>query len=126
MTRCGSGRSTRRDFTFVEDTARAFLAVGSADAAIGEVVNVGSGADVSIGDVVEKVQTIVGHDLAVTEESRRLRPGKSEVTRLHADATLAAELAGWSPEVSLDDGLRRTTEWISEHLAEYRPHEYSV
>jgi dTDP-glucose 4,6-dehydratase len=117
---------TRRDFTFVEDTARGFLAVGGADATVGEVVNVGSGADVSIGDIVEKVQTIVGRTLDVTEESRRLRPQRSEVTRLHADATQARELAGWSAAVSLDEGLRRTTEWISEHLTEYRPDEYAV
>jgi dTDP-glucose 4,6-dehydratase len=117
---------TRRDFTFVEDTASGFLAVGGADATVGEVVNVGSGADVSIGDIVEKVQTIVGRTLDVTEESRRLRPQRSEVTRLHADATQARELAGWSAAVSLDEGLRRTTEWISEHLTEYRPDEYAV
>jgi dTDP-glucose 4,6-dehydratase len=117
---------TRRDFTFVEDTARGFLAIGSSDATVGEVVNVGTGADVSIAEIVEKVAAIVEHPLQVTEESKRLRPEKSEVTRLHADATLARELAGWTPEVSLDEGLRRTTEWIGEHLAEYRPHEYAV
>jgi dTDP-glucose 4,6-dehydratase len=117
---------TRRDFTFVEDTARGFLAVASTDKTIGEVVNIGSGTDVSIGEIVEKVQTIVDRPLQVTEESQRLRPEKSEVTRLHADATRARELAGWSAEVSLDEGLRRTTGWISEHLAEYRPNEYAV
>jgi dTDP-glucose 4,6-dehydratase len=117
---------TRRDFTFVEDTALGFLAIGSSDATVGEVVNVGTGADVSIAEIVEKVAAIVEHPLQVTEESKRLRPEKSEVTRLHADATLARELAGWTPEVSLDEGLRRTTEWIGEHLAEYRPHEYAV
>lgn len=117
---------TRRDFTFVEDTARGFLAVAASDATIGEVVNIGSGIDVSIRDVVEKVQEIVGRPLEVIEEARRLRPEKSEVTRLHADATRARELAGWTPQVPLDEGLRRTTEWIREHLAEYRPHEYSV
>jgi NAD dependent epimerase/dehydratase len=117
---------TRRDFTFVEDTARGFVAVAGAERTVGEVVNLGSGADVSIGDVVAKVEAIVGHSLDVTEESRRIRPEKSEVSRLHADATLARELAGWSPAVSLDDGLRRTTEWIAEHLTEYRPQEYAV
>jgi len=117
---------TRRDFTFVEDTARGFLAIGSSEATVGEVVNVGTGADVSIGEIVEKVEAIVGHPLDVTEESRRLRPEKSEVTRLHADATLAREKAGWTPEISLDEGLRRTTEWIAEHLSEYRPDEYVV
>jgi NAD dependent epimerase/dehydratase len=117
---------TRRDFTFVEDTARGFTAVASSDAALGNVVNIGSGTDVSIGDIVSKVGEIVGRSLEVAEEARRIRPVKSEVSRLHADASLARELAGWEPEVSLDEGLRRTTDWIREHLAEYRPQEYAV
>jgi dTDP-glucose 4,6-dehydratase len=117
---------TRRDFTFVEDTARGFVAVASSDAALGNVVNIGSGTDVSIGEIVTKVGEIVGHELEVAEEARRIRPVKSEVTRLLADATLARELAGWQPEISLDDGLRRTTDWIRAHLAEYRPQEYAV
>ncbi|HEY8216841.1 MAG TPA: SDR family NAD(P)-dependent oxidoreductase [Acidimicrobiia bacterium] len=117
---------TRRDFTFVEDTARGFLAVASSDAALGQVVNVGSGTDVSIGEIVTKVEAIVGHPLEVSEEARRVRPAKSEVTRLLADASLARQLAGWEPQVPLDEGLRRTTDWIGEHLADYRPHEYAV
>lgn len=117
---------TRRDFTFVEDTARGFVAVASSDAALGNVVNIGSGTDVSIGEIVTKVGEIVGHELEVAEEAQRIRPVKSEVSRLHADASLARALAGWQPEVSLDDGLRRTTDWIREHLAEYRPAEYAV
>jgi dTDP-glucose 4,6-dehydratase len=117
---------TRRDFTFVEDTARGFVAVASADATLGEVVNVGSGTDVSIGEIVEQVESIVGHPLEVAEDAQRIRPEKSEVTRLLADSTLARELAGWAPQVSLDQGLRRTIEWIAAHLDEYRPHEYAV
>lgn len=118
--------STRRDFTFVEDTARGFVAVAAADQAVGQVVNVGSGVDVSIGDVVAQVGAIVGHELEVEEEGRRVRPEKSEVTRLLADSTKARELAGWRTEVSLDAGLRRTTEWIQEHLHQYRTREYTV
>jgi NAD dependent epimerase/dehydratase len=117
---------TRRDFTFVEDTARGFVAVASSDAALGKVVNIGSGTDISIGEIVTKVGEIVGEELEVAEEAQRIRPVKSEVSRLLADASLARELAGWQPEVSLDDGLRRTTDWIRAHLAEYRPKEYAV
>jgi len=117
---------TRRDFTFVDDTARGFVAVASSDAALGSVVNIGSGTDVSIGEIVTKVGEIVGQELSVAEEAQRIRPVKSEVSRLHADASLARELAGWQPEISLDDGLRRTTDWIRAHIAEYRPQEYAV
>jgi dTDP-glucose 4,6-dehydratase len=117
---------TTRDFTYVEDTARGFVAVASSDEALGEVVNVGSGAEVSIGDVVAKVGEIVGRELAVVGDEQRIRPVKSEVSRLCADNTKAEELAGWHAEVSLEEGLRRTTEWIEAHLDEYRPSEYAV
>jgi len=117
---------TSRDFTFVEDTARGFVAVASSDAALGEVVNIGSGTEVSIGEVVAKVGEIVGRDLDVAGDAQRMRPEKSEVSRLCADSSKAQRLAGWHAEVSLDEGLRRTTEWIQAHLDEYRPQEYAV
>ena len=117
---------TTRDFTFVEDTAKGFLAVAGSDAAIGEVVNLGSGSEVSIRDVVAKVGEIVGRELDVAADDLRMRPKKSEVSRLHADSSKAQQLAGWRAEVSLDEGLRRTSEWIQAHLDEYRPQEYAV
>jgi dTDP-glucose 4,6-dehydratase len=118
--------STKRDFTFVEDTARGFVAVAASDDAVGQIVNLGSGTEVSIGDIVAKVGDIVGHELEVEEEVRRVRPEKSEVVRLLADSSKARLLAGWRAEVSLDEGLRRTTEWIEAHLHEYRTREYAV
>jgi len=117
---------TTRDFTFVEDTAKGFVAVAASDAAVGEVVNIGSGSEVSIRDVVAKIGEIVGRDLDVAADELRMRPEKSEVSRLHADSSKAQKLAGWRAEVSLDEGLRRTSEWIQAHLDEYRPQEYAV
>jgi dTDP-glucose 4,6-dehydratase len=117
---------TTRDFTFVEDTARGFVAVGGADDALGEVVNLGSGVETSIREVVDKVGQIVGRELAVDVEDRRVRPGTSEVSRLLADSSKADRLAGWRAEVPLEEGLRRTTEWISAHLHEYRTKEYAI
>jgi NAD dependent epimerase/dehydratase len=117
---------TRRDFTFVEDTARGFAAVAASDAAVGQVVNIGSGTEVTIGDIVAKVEKIVGHELEVAVDDRRLRPEKSEVSRLLADSSKALKLAGWSAEVSLDEGLGRTVDWIRAHLDEYRTKEYAV
>jgi dTDP-glucose 4,6-dehydratase len=117
---------TTRDFTFVEDTARGFVAVGESDAALGEVVNLGSGTETSIGEIVQRVGEIVGRELEVAVDDRRLRPEKSEVSRLHSDSSKALELAGWRAEVSLDEGLRRTSEWIQAHLHEYRTEEYAV
>jgi dTDP-glucose 4,6-dehydratase len=117
---------TTRDFTFVADTARGFAAVGGADEAIGEVVNVGSGREVSIREIVERVGKIVGRELAVEGDKQRMRPAKSEVSRLHSDSSKAERLAGWRAEISLDEGLQRTADWIREHIDEYRPQEYAV
>lgn len=117
---------TTRDFTFVEDTARGFVAVAGADAAVGEVVNLGSGREVSIREVVGIVGEVVGRELRVEGDEQRLRPAKSEVSRLLSDSSKAERLAGWRADISLQDGLRRTTEWIREHIGLYRPNEYAI
>jgi dTDP-glucose 4,6-dehydratase len=117
---------TTRDFTFVQDTARGFVEVGGADAAIGEIVNVGSGGEVSIREVVRIAGEIVGRDLAVEGDDQRLRPAASEVSRLLSDSSKAERLAGWRALVPLRDGLERTANWIGEHLELYRPKEYAV
>jgi dTDP-glucose 4,6-dehydratase len=117
---------TTRDFTFVEDTAAGFIAVGASADAIGEVVNVGSGTEVSIREVVRMVGEIVGRELTVEGDEQRLRPQKSEVSRLHSDSSKALGLAGWRAEVSLDEGLRRTTDWVRAHMDLFRPKEYAV
>jgi len=117
---------TTRDFTYVADTARGFLAVASSDGALGEVVNVGSGTEVSIRDVVRAAGEIVGRELKVEGDDQRLRPAASEVSRLHSDSSKAEKLAGWRAEVSLHDGLTRTADWIREHIDLYRPREYAI
>ena len=117
---------TTRDFTFVEDTARAFVEIGGAEAALGEVVNAGSGREVAIRDVVLKIAAITGRDLGVEVDQQRMRPQNSEVSRLLSDSSKAERLAGWRAETSLDDGLRRTVDWIRENIDLYRPKEYAV
>ena len=117
---------TTRDFTYVADTARGFVAVGASDDALGEVVNLGLGTEVSIRDVVRTAGEIVGRELKVEGDEQRLRPPASEVSRLHSDSSKAAKLAGWRAEVSLAEGLRRTADWIQAHMDLYRPKEYAV
>jgi dTDP-glucose 4,6-dehydratase len=117
---------TTRDFTYVADTAAGFLALAQSDAAIGEVVNLGSGSEVSIREIVRLAGEIVGRELAVEGDEQRLRPAASEVSRLHSDSSKAAKLAGWRAQVPLDEGLRLTADWIREHLDLYRPREYAV
>ncbi|TWP51948.1 SDR family NAD(P)-dependent oxidoreductase [Lentzea tibetensis] len=104
-----------RDFTFVEDTARGFLAVASSDKTLGEVVNLGSGKEISMGDLASLLISITGADASVVLDSSRLRPSGSEVDRLLADPGKALALTGWTPQVSLREGLTRTSEWISGH-----------
>src|SRR6185436_16792644 len=93
--------SPTRDFTFVEDTAAGFLAVASCDRAVGQVVNLGSGQEISIGDLVKLLVEVTGSDATIVTDEARLRPAGSEVERLLADSTRAREWTGWEPQVSL-------------------------
>ena len=104
-----------RDFTYVEDTARGFLAVARSEAAVGEVVNLGSGKEIAMGDLAELLIDITGSTARVVTDPTRLRPSRSEVTRLLADNSRARELTGWAPAVSLREGLTRTSDWIRAH-----------
>lgn len=119
-----------RDFTFVTDTARAFVAVGTADAALveGRTFNAGSGRDISIGDLVRLIGSIMGEEIEVVSDAPRQRPTGSEVMRLLADSTAMHETTGWSPTVTLDQGLALTSEWLSDpaNLAGYKTAIYNV
>ena len=129
-----SGRKTvqlgsldpQRDLTFVEDTARAFLAVAQCDAAIGKTLNAGSGKTIAIGDLARMLVEMIDPDAEIVSTDDRKRPEQSEVMKLIADASQAAELTGWTPTVPLEEGLRRTVEFIREHLDLYRPDAYTV
>lgn len=118
--------SPTRDFNYVEDTVSGFLAVAAAERAIGEVVNVGSGREISIGDLVALLIEITGSPAEIVTEESRLRPAGSEVERLLCDNARALEWTGWKPQVSLEEGLRRTSDWVREHLDELDTAGYSV
>jgi NAD dependent epimerase/dehydratase len=121
--RLGDVRPTR-DFMFVEDTARAFLAVADAPpaAVVGRTLNAGTGVETSIRQLVETIAAAAGHEVEIVEEKERLRPAGSEVMRLVCDATRLTEATGWKANVSLADGLARTAEWFAqpENLARYK------
>lgn len=108
--RLGSLAPTR-DFTFVEDTVAAFALAAHAGA-VGEVVHLGTGVEVSVGDIVEMVGAVLGVDLEVLPEDQRVRPPESEVMRLLSDPARARQMLGWEPRVPLSEGLRRTVEWL--------------
>ncbi|QDQ14259.1 SDR family NAD(P)-dependent oxidoreductase [Streptomyces spectabilis] len=119
-----------RDFTFVKDTARAFLAVGTApaDAVLGRTFNAGTGGEISIGDLVRLIGKVMDTALDVTADEERVRPAASEVMRLVADATRLREATGWRPEHGLEDGLARTVEFFLDpaNLARYKTDIYNI
>ncbi len=109
----------RRDFTYVSDTVAGFLRIAQTPGVEGQTLNLGTGVEIRIGDLVEKICALVDHPIQVEVDPERLRPEKSEVQRLISDNRLALERIGWSPQVTLDEGLRRTFAWIQEHQALY-------
>ncbi|GGU15774.1 GDP-mannose 4,6-dehydratase [Lentzea flava] len=118
-----------RDFTYVTDTAEAFIAVGTAPASavLGEVFNAGTGTEVSIGTLAGDIARVMGADAVIDEDAQRVRPKDSEVMRLVCDATKLTDRTGWHPRHSREEGLRKTIEWMSDpaNLARYRPGEYN-
>ncbi len=118
--------SPKRDFNYVTDTVSGFLALADCEAALGRATNVGSGREISIGDLVELLAGIVGTSVEIVTDEDRLRPSGSEVERLLCDHTLATRDSGWTPQVSLEDGLARTAEWVKSHLAELDSSGYQI
>lgn len=123
--RLGSLQPTR-DLNFVANTVEGFIQAGSTPAAMGRTINLGSGREISIGDLAQLIAKLMGKSIILESEDKRMRPGGSEVERLLADNRLADELLGWQPVVNLEDGLQRTIEWIGQHPKRYRPNVYVV
>ena len=117
-----------RDLNYVGDTCGGFLALAACDQAVGKAVNIGSGQEISVGDLAAMIIRLMGADVEIETDDVRIRPKDSEVERLLCDNTLIKALTGWTPSVSLEDGLRRTIEWFrnSANLATYKSHIYTV
>ena len=114
-----------RDYTYVQDVVEAFINVAESPKSVGEVINIGSNFETSIGDLANKIISLVGKNTEIITDPVRVRPQDSEVERLWCDNTKAKRLLGWEPKTSLDDGLERTIEWISDNLNLYKPELYS-
>ena len=121
-----------RDFTYVSDTVAAFVAALTAEQAVGEVINIGSNFEISIGDTARAVAEAMAADIEIVEDNQRLRPRKSEVERLVADTTKASTLLGWRPCYGGSQGFRRGLEqtigWFQDprNLAWYKWNMYNV
>ncbi|URN96102.1 MAG: NAD-dependent 4,6-dehydratase LegB [Candidatus Pristimantibacillus lignocellulolyticus] len=124
--------SPTRDFNYVKDTVKGFITMMNTEKALGEVVNIGSNYEVSIGETAQMIAELMGVTLTIETEEQRLRPEKSEVNRLWADNKKAQELIGWTPEYAGIDGLKRgleeTIEWFTNptNLAQYKADVYNI
>jgi len=125
--RLGELASTR-DFTFVTDTAQGFLAIAEMEGGEGEVFHIGSGFEISIGDLVREIGSVMGRELRVVQEQERKRPEKSEVFRLWCENSKLKQRCGFAPQISLEEGLRRTVEWFQDprNAARYKEGVYNV
>ena len=121
-----------RDFNYIEDTVRGFIAAAESNASVGEVINIGSNYEVSIGETAQFIEESIGTELEIETDDERIRPNKSEVDRLWADNSKAKQLLGWEPEYAGKEGFKRglakTVEWFGnpENLKKYKSHIYNI
>lgn len=121
-----------RDFNYVADTVRGFVAVAESEKSVGEVINIGSNYEVSIGETAKLISEVMGKEVEIITDDVRLRPEKSEVERLWASNEKAARLTGWAPEYAGLEGFRRglseTIDWFSdaENLKAYKADVYNI
>ena len=114
-----------RDYTYVKDVAEGFIRVAESPKSVGEVINIGSNFEISIGDLANKIISLTGKNAEIITDPTRVRPQDSEVERLWCDNTKAKRLLGWEPTTSLDEGLKETIDWISDNINLYKPELYN-
>jgi NAD dependent epimerase/dehydratase len=114
-----------RDYTYVGDVVEAFAKVAESPKSVGEVINIGSNFEISIGDLANKIISLTGKNAEIIADSTRVRPQDSEVERLWCDNAKAKRLLGWEPKTSLDAGLERAIKWISDNINLYKPELYN-
>jgi NAD dependent epimerase/dehydratase len=115
-----------RDLTYVQDTVSGFIAFAECEAATGQVVNLGSGREVSINQIVELVSQCLGKKIAIQRKKERIRPKKSEVERLFSDSGKARELFSWNPRIGLEEGINRTIGWLQKNIRRYKHGIYNI
>jgi len=120
--------SPTRDFNYVEDTCRGFLALAESDEAIGQTVNIGSNFEISVGDTLNIIKKLMDSDVKFVTDEQRIRPEKSEVFRLWCDNTQIEKLTGFQPQVDIREGLQRTINWFTseDRLSKYKAGIYNV
>jgi NAD dependent epimerase/dehydratase len=116
-----------RDLTYVSDTVNGFIKVAESDKAIGEVINIGNGKGITIGELAKKILTLIGcPEIPLHTDEGRIRPEKSEVMQLICNNAKAKKMIGWSPNISLDQGLKETIAWIEKNKDLYKFTRYNL
>lgn len=117
-----------RDFNFVLDTCEGFIALAESEKTIGEVINIGSNFEISVGDTLNLIKELMGSDVEFITDSQRIRPKNSEVFRLWCDNTKIKNLTGFSPKYDMRRGLQETIDWITQpqNLIRYKSEIYNV
>jgi len=118
--------NTTRDFTYIDDTVNAFLAIHQSKAGFGEVINIGMNHEIRIGDLVEMIAELMGEKITIESEKERIRPEQSEVERLKCDNSKLLSLTDWRPEYDLKRGLENTINWIQKNLSLYKTNSYII
>lgn len=133
ITQCLAGKNISlgnlaptRDLNFVANTVDGYLAGAASKDAIGRAVNLGTGQEISIGDLANLIIELTNSKSTVETDPQRLRPQKSEVDRLLACNALAKELMQWTPRFTLREGLEQTIAWLEKNMELYRPDEYTI
>ena len=115
-----------RDLNYVADTVEGFIKAAETPQAVGQVINLGTGREISIGDVAGTILRMLGKDLPILTDNERVRPDNSEVDRLCADNNRARAILGWEPRFTFEEGLGRTIEWIKENNEHFRTGVYTI
>ncbi len=123
--RLGSVHPTR-DFNYVGDTVAGFIRIAESRLSDGQVINIGSNKEISVGELADKIKQLMNVDVELIYDDERIRPKNSEVERLLADNKKARELLNWRPKVKLTAGLKQTIEWMQHNLDYYKPDIYNV
>ena len=120
--------SPTRDFNYVEDTCRGFIALAESEKTLGEAVNIGSNSEISVGDTLNIIKSIMHSDVEFIVDDQRLRPEKSEVNRLCCDNKKIKALTGFESKIDITEGLQRTVDWFlnPENLKKYKSGIYNV
>ncbi|MBU1599753.1 GDP-mannose 4,6-dehydratase [bacterium] len=116
----------RRDLNYVSDTVNGFIKIAESEKSIGQVINIGTGKDISIGELTQTILSIMNKNIKIISTETRKRPEKSEVMQLLCDNQKAKKLIGWEPKISLKEGLSKTIEWVKTHPEYYHPDKYQI